>query len=374
MRIKKIILSGFKSYLSQENFDDFHPLTNVIVGRNGSGKSNLIVAIRFVLSAEFQKLRTEERKQLLHFGQDNIVSGYVEIHFDNEDKRFPIDSSEVRLRRTIGVTKTEYYLNGRHIPAEDVMNLLESAGFSRSNPYYIVQQGKVQALSKMKPSERLDLLHEVAGTRVYDERRAESIKIMEESKSKKVKINEVLSFLDERLGELEREKDELKGYQALDKLRRVLEFTILNKELKEVTKRIEGLDETRTNNAKRIEKLHEESKEIYTQILNKEKEVKDITALLNQKMPIKENLEIELLGKEKSRARLELVLRSHKANSSDAANKREGYSKQFEKVEKEIEAVRKNLESITPQFHQAQEVEQKVVKEIAEKNRRGEGD
>lgn len=26
----------------------------------------------------------------------------------------------------------------------DVMNLLESAGFSRSNPYYIVKQGKVR--------------------------------------------------------------------------------------------------------------------------------------------------------------------------------------------------------------------------------------
>ena len=25
----------------------------------------------------------------------------------------------------------------------EVMNLLESAGFSRSNPYYVVQQGKV---------------------------------------------------------------------------------------------------------------------------------------------------------------------------------------------------------------------------------------
>jgi len=25
----------------------------------------------------------------------------------------------------------------------DVMNLLESAGFSRSNPYYVVKQGKV---------------------------------------------------------------------------------------------------------------------------------------------------------------------------------------------------------------------------------------
>jgi len=27
----------------------------------------------------------------------------------------------------------------------DVMNVLESAGFSRSNPYYIVKQGKVRS-------------------------------------------------------------------------------------------------------------------------------------------------------------------------------------------------------------------------------------
>jgi structural maintenance of chromosome 3 (chondroitin sulfate proteoglycan 6) len=59
--------------------------------------------------------------------------------------------------------------------------LLESAGFSRSNPYYIVQQGKVNALTMMKDSERLELLKEVAGTRVYDERRDESLKIMKEA-------------------------------------------------------------------------------------------------------------------------------------------------------------------------------------------------
>ena len=31
----------------------------------------------------------------------------------------------------------------------DVMNLLESAGFSRSNPYYIVKQGKVHTCMYM---------------------------------------------------------------------------------------------------------------------------------------------------------------------------------------------------------------------------------
>lgn len=44
-----------------------------------------------------------------------------------------------------------------------VCSLLESAGFSRSNPYYIVQQGKVNALTLMKDEQRLDLLKEVCG-------------------------------------------------------------------------------------------------------------------------------------------------------------------------------------------------------------------
>lgn len=47
------------------------------------------------------------------------------------------------LRRVIGAKKDQYFLNKKVVPRSDVMNLLESAGFSRSNPYYIVKQGKV---------------------------------------------------------------------------------------------------------------------------------------------------------------------------------------------------------------------------------------
>ncbi len=56
--------------------------------------------------------------------------------------------------------------------------MLESAGLSRSNPYYIIRQGEVKKLVSMKNSERLELFQEIAGTRVYDERRKESKKIM----------------------------------------------------------------------------------------------------------------------------------------------------------------------------------------------------
>lgn len=49
----------------------------------------------------------------------------------------------MRLRRTIGLKKDEYSLDKKSTTKAEVMNLLESAGFSRSNPYYIVPQGRV---------------------------------------------------------------------------------------------------------------------------------------------------------------------------------------------------------------------------------------
>ena len=55
-----------------------------------------------------------------------------------------VDRDEVRLRRTISKAKDEYSLDRRHVTKSEVLNLLESAGFSRANPYYVVQQGKVR--------------------------------------------------------------------------------------------------------------------------------------------------------------------------------------------------------------------------------------
>jgi len=133
---------------------------------------------------------------------DVILAGYVEIHFDNSDKRLPVDSTEVILRRTIGLKKDDYYLNNKHVTyaswpppqslkphpdslcsAEDVANLLEGAGFSRSNPYYIVMQNQVQQLANMSPAQRYEMIKVVAGTQVYEERRAESVKIMRDSRT-----------------------------------------------------------------------------------------------------------------------------------------------------------------------------------------------
>lgn len=50
--------------------------------------------------------------------------------------------------------------------------------------------------------------------------------------SKKVKIEELLKYIEDKLATLESEKEELKQFQKLDKSRRSLEYTIYNSELK----------------------------------------------------------------------------------------------------------------------------------------------
>ncbi|KHJ92335.1 RecF/RecN/SMC protein [Oesophagostomum dentatum] len=178
-------------------------------------------AIQFVLSDEFSNLRSEQRMGVLHEGTGpRINTARVEIVFDNTDRRIPaIEATEVRVVRQVGQKKDQYYIDGKMVPRAEVVNLMESAGFSRSNPYYIVKQGKINELATAPDSHRLKLLREVAGTRVYDERKEESLKILKETNNKTKKIETLLSYIDERLKTLEEEKEDLKEYQKWDKMK-----------------------------------------------------------------------------------------------------------------------------------------------------------
>jgi structural maintenance of chromosome 3 (chondroitin sulfate proteoglycan 6) len=247
MFVKSITISGFKSYRDAAVAGPFDPGHNVVVGRNGSGKSNFFDAVRFLLSDAFASLRSEERVALLHEGAGaSVLSAYVEMVFDNSDGRLPFDKDTVALRRMVGLQKDEYLLDRKNVTRTEVFNLLESAGFSRSNPYYIVQQGKVAALCAMSDRSRLDLLKEVAGTRVYDERREESLRIMDETDAKREKISEVVHYIEARLAELDSEKDELKAFQNLDRERRALEYTIYVKELDDAKAALDAITLERT--------------------------------------------------------------------------------------------------------------------------------
>ena len=88
MHITQVTIQGFKSYSGQTVVGPFHPGHNVVVGKNGSGKSNLFSAIEFVLSGEYASLRQDQRQALIHEGSGpRLLQAFVEVTFSNTDRR-----------------------------------------------------------------------------------------------------------------------------------------------------------------------------------------------------------------------------------------------------------------------------------------------
>ncbi|CAF4430643.1 unnamed protein product, partial [Adineta steineri] len=88
---------------------------------------------------------------------------------------------------------------------------------------------------------RLQLLREVAGTKVYDEKKQESETILAETEERRKKIADLLKAIEERLLSLETEKEELKQYQKWDRSKRGLECAICTSECDDAKKRIDEI-------------------------------------------------------------------------------------------------------------------------------------
>uniref|UniRef100_A0A182WC99 Structural maintenance of chromosomes protein n=1 Tax=Anopheles minimus TaxID=112268 RepID=A0A182WC99_9DIPT len=365
MHIKQVIIQGFKSYREQTVVEPFDKRHNVVVGRNGSGKSNFFYAIQFVLSDEFTHLRPEQRQALLHEGTGpRAMSAYVEIIFDNSDNRVPIDKEEIYLRRVIGAKKDQYFLNKKVVPRSEVVNLLESAGFSNSNPYYIVKQGKINQMATAPDSHRLKLLREVAGTRVYDERKEESMNLLRESEGKLEKISEYLRTIEDRLKTLEEEKEELSEYQKWDKARRTLEYVIYETELKETRKQLEELDTQRKSSGDKQMLLTQEIQKAQERLKNSQKALKDAKKDVVTAKDEKSVLATEHQQLLREKTKLDLTI-------SDLSDEVQGDNKSKERAEQELERLKitiaekeKELEQVRPRYEAMRRKEEECSREL----------
>lgn len=218
----------------------------------------------------------EERQALLHEGSGSAaVNAFVEVVFDNSDNRFSMENSdEVVLRRTVGSKKDEFFLQRKRATKQEVLSLLEGAGFSKSNPYFMVQQGKIQALCLMSDAERLKLLQQVAGTTLYEDKKAESLVKMEENSQSIEKINTILTDIDKRLGELQGEKEELTAYQSLDRERKALEYTLYDKELRKARLILDNIEHQRVTHLREQGETYELVKRTHDEIQTAEADQK----------------------------------------------------------------------------------------------------
>lgn len=105
MRIEELILEGFKSYPVRTQITGWDPSFNAITGLNGSGKSNILDAICFVLgltnmssvrgsntstaciNSFLSQMRAQNQQDLIYKrGQAGITKASVTIVFDNSDR------------------------------------------------------------------------------------------------------------------------------------------------------------------------------------------------------------------------------------------------------------------------------------------------
>jgi len=88
MHIKELIIDGFKSYSQRTIIPDFDKQFNSITGLNGSGKSNIMDAILFVLGLScFSLARVNNLQELIYKqGHAGITKASVTITFDNREK------------------------------------------------------------------------------------------------------------------------------------------------------------------------------------------------------------------------------------------------------------------------------------------------
>jgi chromosome segregation protein len=117
MRLKKLVLQGYKTFASKTEFVFDEGIT-AIVGPNGSGKSNIADAVRWVLGEQsYSTLRGKRTTDMIFAGsQSRSRAGMAQaiLTLDNSDGWLPIDYSEVEIgRRAYRSGENEYILNGQ---------------------------------------------------------------------------------------------------------------------------------------------------------------------------------------------------------------------------------------------------------------------
>jgi len=200
MHIKSIVVDGFKSYAHRTIIAGFDPHFNAITGLNGSGKSNILDSICFVLGiTNLSQVRAGNLSELVYKqGQAGISKASVTVVFDNSDSaNSPVgydQHDEITVTRQISIGgKSKYFINGKVSPANQVANLFHSVQLNVNNPHFLIMQGRITKVLNMKPHEILGMVEEAAGTRMYENKKIAAIKTIEKKQKKVDEITDVLS-------------------------------------------------------------------------------------------------------------------------------------------------------------------------------------
>ncbi|KAL7074740.1 hypothetical protein ACQ4LE_005470 [Meloidogyne hapla] len=227
MRIKRIEIEGFKSYSQLEVVNKLDPQFNAITGLNGSGKSNILDAICFLLGiTNLANVRAHTLTDLVYKqGQAGINRATVTIVFDNSEQQ-PTGygkCKEIVVRRQIIINgRNTYQINGTVATNQRVSDLFRMVGINVNNPHFLIMQGRITKVLGMKPLEILSMLEEAAGVRMYECKKQHAIRIIEKRDAKVEEINKL--FEEDIFPRVERLKKDRENYLEYQRVEREVEI------------------------------------------------------------------------------------------------------------------------------------------------------
>ncbi|NXR56872.1 SMC2 protein, partial [Hippolais icterina] len=359
MYIKSIVLEGFKSYAQRTEIKDFDPLFNAITGLNGSGKSNVLDSICFVLGINnLSQVRASNLQDLVYKnGQAGITKATVSINFDNSNKsQSPLGfeaNDEITVTRQVVVGgRSKYLINGVNAANSRVQDLFCSVGLNVNNPHFLIMQGQITKVLNMKPPEILAMIEEAAGTRMYE---CKKIAVQKTIEKKEFKLKSIQTVLNEEISPtLQKLKEERASYLEYQKLVREIEHlsrfcvayqfvlaeetkTSSTEVLKEMQSNAERFQESRAEIDQKIKQLNEDIAEMEKE---KNKEVggrlRELEAALSENQRVNTKAQSALDLKKQNLRREEVKyneLLTHMQKDSKALLSKE---KEVKNLEKEL--------------------------------------
>ncbi len=221
MKIKRVDIIGFKSFVDKVSLDFQQRITGVI-GPNGCGKSNIVDAIRWAMGEQnARNLRGRAMEDIIFGGSESRKPhgmAEVSIVFDNSEKLCPEayqDYAEIMVTRSLYRNgDSEYLINKTPCRLLDITELFMDTGVG-ARAYSIIEQGKVGLLVSARPEERRALIEEAAGVTKFKSRKKAAQRKMDATRQNLVRLGDIVSEVRRQTGSLKRQAQQAEKYREL---------------------------------------------------------------------------------------------------------------------------------------------------------------
>lgn len=367
-KINKLVLDGFKSFGKFTELE-FGDRFNVVLGPNGSGKSNILDSLCFVLGKSSSKsLRAEKSANLIYNGgktkQPSKIAE-VSIFFDNKNKTFSLPEEEIKITRLVrhdGLSK--YKINGKTKTRQEILELLSAAKIEPDG-YNIILQGDIIRMVEMSSIERRQVIEEIAGISIYEEKKQQTINELAKVDQK---INEAEIVLKEReshIKELKKDRDQALKYKELTDSLKKNKASYAKKRFDNKNDELKKSEEKSNSFKEKLNRVNDGVKKLREQIQLKKEQIERITKEIESKGEIEQvqiQKKIELLKVDIATARTKAA---NQENEIEKIEQRKKHSRQnLEEIEQKIKEVEAQKESFEETYKNYSEELRKIEDSI----------